>query len=120
MVDLLTLALAGAALGGAVGAILLAVIEWFVLKSARDQIEDERKKIEHLRELVEKLGRLVEGLEKQARIEDEVLKVQRDALAIQKEQAEWAQKGFFAKIGIQYKRWQEERKEKRRARGGHW
>lgn len=120
MTDYLTDGLAIAAIVGASGAVLLAVIEWFELKTAKSQIEDERRKIDHLGKLVEQLGRVIEGLEKRSKIGSESLKVQQEALAIQKEQAEWAQKGLFARLATQYNRWREQRKERGNTRGGCW
>jgi hypothetical protein len=125
MTDYLTDSLAISALAGAGGAILLAVIEWFELNSARSQIEDERRKIEQLGKLVEALAAMVNTqqeqlsvLEKQAKIATDSLKIQEADLALRKEQAEWEQKGPFAKVGTWIDRWNEARRAKRGNRRG--
>lgn len=116
LADLLTLALAAAALGGAVGAIALAAVEWFELKAAKGQIEDEKRKIERLTELVATLRAQLSLLEKQAKTAEESLKVQEADLALRREQLEWDKKGPLAKAGSWWSRWKEERKTRR----GSW
>ena len=122
MTDALTLALAGGALAGAIGAVLLAVFEWFELRSARGQIEDEKRRLEQLGKLVEALAAMVRTqqeqlsiLEKQAKTATEALKVQEADLALRREELNWDKMGPFAKAGFWVSQWAQERRSRRQA-----
>lgn len=118
------------AIAGLIAGIAAGFAVWFnwrQLKMTDEQLAAEKDKVETLGKVVAALAGMVEtqkqqlvALLTQNQIAGNALQVRQQELALQAARLEWEQMGPLAKAGTWFARWQDERRSRRKERGGWW